>query len=196
MNPVYSIVTAASEEPVTLAEAAAHVRQDSSDDDSTLTRLIAAARGSIEKQYNMYLVTQTVDAFYPGFGGSDRIRIPRGPLQSVTSVKYTNTADTEATFSTASYDVDPRRGYVVLKDAALWPTAILRPLDPVVIRCVMGYGAASAVPAEIKQAILLRLGHLYRHREEVTLGNSAIESTALAVGVGHLMSLHRNWKLA
>ena len=194
MDPVYKLITAPTVEPVTLAQAAAHVRQDSSADDAILTVLITAARMSIEKQYGLYLCTQTVDVYYPSFGNCDRLKVYRGPLASVTSVKYTDSADTENTFASTSYDVDIRRGEIVLKYAASWPTATMRPSDPVVIRGVFGYGAAAAVPSNITQALLLRLGHLYSHREEVTLGNTAVEARALAVGVDHLMSLDRNWK--
>lgn len=196
MHPVYAIVAAPAVEPVSLAEAMLHVRQDSDAEGSLITLLIAVARESLEKQYNLYLCTQTVDAFFPGFGDSDRIRIPRGPIVSVSSVKYTDAADLQSTVASTLYDADTRRGYVILKDAAAWPSAALRPMDPVVIRCVMGFGLAADVPSSIKQAILLRLGHLYRHREEVTLGNSAIESRALAFGVDSLMGAYRNWKLA
>ena len=195
MTSLYTLVTAPATEPVTLAEAAAHVRQDSSDDDAVLSRLIEAARISIEKQYNIYLVTQTVDVFFPCFPGGDTLRIPRGPLQSVTSVKYTDSSDTQSTFASTSYDADTRLGAVRLKYSGTWPTATLSPTNPVVVRCVMGYGAAADVPAHIQQSILLRIGHLYAHRDEITLGAISIESKAMSVGVDHLMSLDRNWRL-
>ena len=38
--------------------------------------------------------------------------------------------------------------------------------EAVQIRFVAGYGAAAAVPEDIKEAMLLIIGHLYAHREE------------------------------
>ncbi len=198
MTPVYQLVPLEEGEtlvePVDLATAAAHVRQDSTDDNAVLERLITVARVSIEKDYGLYLIERSVDVYFPGFGPKNFIRIPRGPLQSVTSVKYTDSDDDESTFASSNYDVDIRRGRVVLKDSALWPTATLRPMDPVVIRCVMGYASADEVPANIIQSMLLRLGHLYEHREEITVStNAQLEAKAMRVGVDHLMTPDRSY---
>jgi uncharacterized phiE125 gp8 family phage protein len=44
--------------------------------------------------------------------------------------------------------------------------------DAVTIEFTAGYGAAaSAVPAEIKQAMYLMIGHWYENRESVNVGN-------------------------
>lgn len=193
MQPVYRLITAPAAEPVTLTEASAHVRQDSNADDTYLTTCIAAARASLEKEYNLYLVTQTVEMLAQCFPYEEYMRITRGPLQSVTSVKYVTTDDTEYTFAAANYDANIERQRITLKYGKTWPVATLKPSDAVVVRMVVGYGNAANVPAHIKQAILLRVGHLYAHREEVTLGAIALESKALLVGVDHLMRLERNW---
>jgi uncharacterized phiE125 gp8 family phage protein len=193
--PVYQLVTAPASEPVTLAEVQAHVRQDSSADDTYLTALITVARAAVEDECNTALITQTWDVFHAGFPACEYIRLPRGPIASVSSVKYTLADDTEQTFSNTKYDVDTRRGRVVLKDSQLWPSETLRPMDPVVIRCVLGYGNAAAVPTPIRQAILLIIGHLYEHREEVSLGNVAIEAKAIAKGADALLSRYRYYSL-
>lgn len=193
MHPVYRIITAPAEEPITLAEAAAHVRQDSSADDADLTRCIEAARRSIERQYGLYIITQTVDVLLPCFPMDDFIRLMRGPIQSLTSIKYTTSDDTQYTFAATDYDLNIERQRITLKYGKTWPTATLKPSDAVALRLVMGYGDDVAVPAHVKAALLLRIGHLYAHREEITLGAIALESKALAVGVDHLMSLERNW---
>jgi uncharacterized phiE125 gp8 family phage protein len=193
MQPVYRIITAPASEPVTLAEAALHVRQDSTDDNADLTRCIEASRRSIEKQYNLFIVTQTVEMLLPYFPAQDFMRITRSPIQSLTSLKYITSDDTEYTFASTEYDLNIERQRITLKYGKSWPSATLKPSDAVVVRMVMGYGTESQVPAHIKAALLLRIGHLYAHREEVTLGTVALESKALMVGVDHLMTLERNW---
>jgi uncharacterized phiE125 gp8 family phage protein len=194
-SPVYQLVTAPATEPVTLAEVAAHVRQDSSADDAYLTALITVARQAVEDELNTALISQTWDAFYSGFPACEYLRLPRGPIASVSSVKYTLANDVEQTFSNLKYDTDIRRGRIVLKDSQLWPSETLRPMDPVVVRVVMGYGAAANVPTPIKQAILLIIGHLYEHREEVTLSNVAMQAQAIAKGADALLSRYRYYSL-
>ena len=195
MQPVYSLVSAPAAEPVTLAEAALQVRQDSADDNAILTLLIGATREAFEAEHNIYFVTQTVDAHYPGFPGLDFIRIPRGPMQSITSIKYTTSDDTEYTLAAANYDVDARRGRIVLKDGKQWPVATLRPMDAVVVRCVMGFGGAAAVPQRAKHALLMTLDHLYNHRSDVIVGNTAVEAKRMARASEYLMAGLRYWAL-
>ena len=54
----------------------------------------------------------------------------------------------------------------------------------VTVRFVAGYGAASAVPETVKAAIKLLVGHLYEHREAVTLGHL---SRSLQYGLERLL---------
>jgi len=193
MTPLYQQVTGPTEEPITLQEAKDHVRQDSAADDTYLTRLITVARQDVEDMANIYLVTQTVDVFFPGFPDSDVLKLTRGPLQSVTSLKYIDSAEAETAVSASTYDVDPRRGQIRLKYSALWPTATLRPTDPVIMRCVMGFGTAAAVPQKAKQAVLMLVDHFYSHRTDVILGGIALESKAMLKGVDHLLSPLKRW---
>mgnify|MGYP000365478232 CR=1 FL=1 len=72
-------------EPISLAEAKAHLRVDTSADDSLITSLIVAARKYFEERTRRSLITQswklTLDDFPTEF------TLTRPPIQSVTSVK-------------------------------------------------------------------------------------------------------------
>jgi len=193
MRPVFSLVTAPASEPITLAEAAAQVRQDSNADNDYLTRLIEVVRRAYEEECGLYFITQTVDMHLPCWPSYDFIRIPRGPLQSVTSLKYVTSDNTEETFAAADYDLDARRNQIVLGFGKTWPSATLRPMDPITVRMVVGYGSALAVPAQAKHALLMELDHLYSHRSNVTLGSIAIESRLMARASQQLMASLRNW---
>ncbi len=91
------------------------------------------------------------------------------PLASVTSVKYPDSAGTQTTLAASEYTVDTAvtPGRLFLKYGHYWPVTILQPHSAVVVRFVAGFGAASAVPEDLRQALLLLVGHFYENREAV-----------------------------
>jgi len=165
-----SLYAAPGTEPVSLAEAKAHLRVTHTDEDSLIAELIAAARQWFEEQTYRALVTQTWDLKLDEFPrGEDPIRLPRAPLQSVTSITYTDTVGATQTLAAAAYVVSATRQPGVIRPAYgyVWPEAQDKP-DAVTVRFVAGYGAAAAVPAQIKAAIKLLIGQLYEFREQLT----------------------------
>lgn len=137
------------------------------DQDELIDDLIAAARRRAENFLNRRFVTQTWDLMYDAAPSCDRFRLPWPPLQSITHIKYLPTdGSTLATLSTANYHISTptnQPSYVKLSPNGAWPSVIDR-LDAFQIRMVVGYGAASAVPETIKQAMRLMVGVLYRDR--------------------------------
>lgn len=166
------LVTAPVAEPITTADAKAHLRVDSTDDDTYIDSIIKASRRWIEHTYGLALVTQTWDGSLDAFPWDGVIQIPKRPLVSVTSITYyDDDLSTSTVFSSANYQVDTvkRPPRIVLKSGSSWPTDSLRLSSGVVVRFVAGYGAASAVPEDIEHAIKLLVGQLYAHREpEIT----------------------------
>jgi uncharacterized phiE125 gp8 family phage protein len=140
-------------------------------EDSVLADFITAARIKCEEHQGRAYITQTWDLYLDDFPEADEIELPRGPLQSITSVKYYGTDGTEYTMSASDYIVDIASdpGRIVLGYGKTWPTTVLRPANGVIIRFVCGYGAAAAaVPALIRLAIKMLVGHYYANREAVT----------------------------
>lgn len=167
-----SIVTPPAEEPITLAEAKAHLRVTFDDDNSYITDLIIAARQWFEEQTYQQVITATWDLLLDEFPtGDDPIRIPRAPLASVTSVSYTDTAGDPQTWSSDDYKVSATRQPGIIRPAygEVYPIARAE-ADSVTVRFVAGYGAASAVPDLIKAAIKLIVGQMYEFREELISG--------------------------
>lgn len=160
MGPFHiKIATAPASEPVTVAEAKARLRITISDEDADLAILLAGARELCEAGCQRAFITQTWDLYLDDFPRKceGEIRVPRPPLQSVTHVKYYDTAKVLQTVDSADYFVslvsEPGR---IVPALGYWPATYDRP-DAVQIRFVAGYGAASAVPGAAKNAILLAM---------------------------------------
>lgn len=165
--------TAPAAEPVTTAEAKAHLRVTSSADDTYIDTLVKVARRRIEERTGRALINQTWYLYLDEFPDCDRIRLPKAPLTAITSLKYKDTTGAETTWSSSNYitDLNPTPGELVLTYANTWPAVSLYPASPITVEYTAGYGASgSAVPEELRQAILLAVGHWYENREEVVTG--------------------------
>jgi uncharacterized phiE125 gp8 family phage protein len=164
------LITPPAEEPVSLAEAKLHLRVDVSDDDALINGLIQAARERAEDILRRALITQTWELTLDQFPSGDEIELPFPPLQSVASIKYTNSNGDESVFSSDDYIVDTAEepGKVVLAYGSTWPSVTLYPTGAVAVRYVAGYGEAADVPQTFKQAMLLMAGEWYENRENAT----------------------------
>ena len=136
-------------------------------EDPLLSALILAAREHVEAFTRRALVTQTWDLKLDGFPSV--IRVPRPPLQSITSISYIDSNGATQTWAAANYSVDTssQPGRIEPAYGISYPTLRGVP-NAVTIRFVAGYGAAAAVPQSVKQAILLFVAHLYENREPVS----------------------------
>lgn len=171
-------------EPVSLGEAKNHLRVDISDDDDLITALITAAREYVEEASRRALITQTWRLSLPQFPAAVEIELPRPPLQSVTSVTYTDSDGSSSTFASSKYsvDTDSEPGRVRLVYGEDWPSDTLAETNPVQITYVAGYGDGSSdVPQRWRQAILLTVGHWYENREAVATGGGIPKELPLAV---------------
>ena len=167
-------------EPVTVAEAKAHLRVDVSDDDTYIGTLITAAREWCEQYLDRTLVnTQWVmrfDSFPPD--GTQDIELPRPPMSlagTTTAVSLTFTSETGGTqaYSTASFRVDRNStpGAVKTLYGQTWPPHLMDD-NAVSVTWWAGYGnAGSSVPAAIRHAILMLVGILYEKRAAAESGS-------------------------
>jgi uncharacterized phiE125 gp8 family phage protein len=191
------VQTAPTHEPVTLSEAKAQLRRSDAVEDSLITGLIQAAREKVEKDTGRALVTQTHDVYFDGVPCGDAFLLPNGRLQSVTSVKYYDEDNAEATFATSKYLVDTASepGRIVLNADYNWPDAdvTLRAANAVIVRGVFGYGSAAAVPQSLKQAMLLLIGTLNEHREQVIVSQFAGQFLVIPFGYDQLIGDYKMW---
>jgi uncharacterized phiE125 gp8 family phage protein len=172
------LITAPTAEPVTLAEAKAHLRVDTVADDALIGMLIQSARQAAEQFTGRALITQTWERVLHAFpDGAIKLGMP--PVASITSLKYIDIAGVEQTYSSAGYTLDAVNmpGWLYPSVAyPTWPSTQADAINAVRVRFACGYGATgSTVPATVRSWMLLRIGTLYEHRQEVIAGISLNE---------------------
>lgn len=168
-----SLYTAPTVEPITLAEAKAHLRVDIADENDLVTSLIVAARQYCESHTHRAFITQTWDLALDDFPCDfASLELPKAPLVSVSSVTYVDTNGTPQTWSSANYSVYAPSGPLAGPGKIIPAYQVSYPLvrdseNAVTIRFVAGYGAATSVPDQIKAAMKLLIGHWFANRESV-----------------------------
>ena len=149
-----TIITQPTEEPVTLKEAKAQVRERSIDYDIEIQNLITEGRRYVEQHTGRALCTQTWNLVLDAM--PTRIDMPYPPLQSVSSVSYQDLDNSTQTLATTNYTVDTGSTPGRLNQAygGTYP-ATYPDLNAVTIQFVCGYGGREDVPDRFKQAIKL-----------------------------------------
>lgn len=158
-------------EPVTLAEAKAHIRVDDSNSDTLITALIVAARQFVESFSGRTLAqrsfTQTME-YFPD-GGMD-IVLRRSPVTAVASVKYYDSTGADITMTVGTdYRIDTTVIPARIRLPVLTKVWVRGTTADDCVRIVYTAGAATA-PTAAKQTILLLVGHWFENRESVTIG--------------------------
>lgn len=152
----WSLVTAPVVEPLTIAEAKQHCRIFVDDDNALIASYITVARQGAEQYLNRAVPPQTWQAQLGGF--ADVIWLPMAaPLQSVSSVKYYDTAGVLQTLASTYYTVDTvsEPGRVVRAPNQSWPAVQSDRLAPVIITYVCGWATVQDIPELIKAGIRL-----------------------------------------
>lgn len=184
------ISTAPTCEPVTVEEAAEWLRLTNTADYPLVNGLIVAARQHVETIMRRCLIATewkyTLDDFPCGDFDSV-IKLPRPPLQSVSSIKYHDSDGTEQTWSSAEYLVDTTSepGVISRVYGFAWPYLTPRRAG-ITITYVAGYtpitvgltavsdsAKRAAVPEAIKVAIRMLVCHWFENPLPVNVGNIA-----------------------
>lgn len=163
------LLTAPAFEPLSLAEAKAFLRVETSDDDDVIGVLIAGARIHVEAQTRRALITQSWRISIDVWPDNGRLTILPAPLQALTAARIYD-------FEGLAHDVD-LQAFVLDKGAsvlAFAPWAVPAPgrvAAGIELDVTVGFGIAAAdVPEALRQAIRLLVAHWYENRGLVTIG--------------------------
>jgi uncharacterized phiE125 gp8 family phage protein len=168
------LIAAPEIEPVTLAEAKAHLRLDESSEDGLVASFIQTSRLQIEATLGLALITQIWSYRLDKWPDGCVLELPLRPVQSVTAVRITAADGSVDTLGAERYLLDgasaPPRLHAT---PSPWPRPGVRAQGvEIVIRAGFGDEAGS-VPPPIRQALLMLVAHWYENREPVLVGTSA-----------------------
>lgn len=180
--------------PVSMTEAKLHLNaNDFTDHDTMIELYLRAAVSAAESFTGRAFVDQVLDYTLDEFPSSGPVRLPRVPVIEIQSVNYRESAGgSEEVLDSGVYSLDGVYGRLFLRDGASWPAGTVYTFPNQVrvrYRAGMILDESSPVdvstfPPEIKAAILLTLGTLYKHREDVVVGQSAV---SLPITAQHLL---------
>jgi len=150
-------------EPVTVAEAKAHMRIDTDAEDILIGSLVLTSRLHIETALSLALITQSWKFTLDRWPKSREIELPLAPLRSVGSVHVIDASGNATTVSDQSYLVDlaSRPPRLIWNNSV--PPLPGRAAKGIEIDLTAGFGdSAAGVPAPLKHAIPM----LAAHRDE------------------------------
>lgn len=171
-------------EPVTTSEIKLHVREDLDDNNDLLDSLVTAARLLSETFTGRVFIDQTwqltLDAFPPGVdpfflpfnpsaSESEIIRLPKLPVDSITSIQFIDLDGVTQTLAASKFQLDSNREPARLAPAfqEVWPDT-RDVFNAVTILFVAGFGTTAAeVPQSIRSAIKIMVGSWYENREHI-----------------------------
>jgi len=168
---------------ITVADLKEHLRVDHSDEDTLITSLRAAAISWVEDYCNTRLGDVTAVGYLDFFYNA---RFPVGPVNSISSVTYTDANGDTQTLPAAKYwyDIKTKSARITFDNV---PQLYDDTFHAVQINMNVGYAEAD-VPEPVLHAIRLLVGHLYENRQQVT----RTKLNELPLGIHSLVSPYRN----
>jgi uncharacterized phiE125 gp8 family phage protein len=158
-----ALITPPALEPVSLADAKAHLRLDGDDDDTLVNVAITAARVHVEALTRRMLIEQSWRIYLDAWPRKRILPLEVAPLISVDAITVYDADGEPATIDPDDYEVDTVSvpGRLLLGS----PVTVGRAVNGIEIDVTAGYGASSVdVPGPLRQAIMMLVAHWYEHR--------------------------------
>lgn len=174
-------------EPLTLAEAKAHLRVEHADEDVLVGGLIKAARVHVEAATRRALITQRWRLMRDGWPSDGRLAVAPAPLKQLVAARIYNSDGTTQALDLAAFIVDKAGAVLTLTSGAI--VAPGRAAAGIEIDFDVGYGDTAAdVPEPLRQAIRLLLTHWYENRG---MAAASRETAARPASVSALIAPYR-----
>jgi uncharacterized phiE125 gp8 family phage protein len=182
--------TAAGLEPISLAEAKAHLRIEDAAEDDVIAALISAARLHVERSHGLALIAQAWTLSLDRWPLLPGIPLPIWPVTAIETLKILGEDDEALTIDEAHYTVElsVRPARLMRRGGRQWPVPG-KPAGGIEIDFTAGFGEAPEdVPAPIRHALKLYVGLLFEDRDSFS---PTREPTAMAA----LLSPYRECRL-
>ena len=170
------VVTPPTTEPLTLSEVKSHLRIDGNYDDALLNSCITSARMFFESQCEISIASQELLLALDSF--DDIVYLPRGPVQSVEDISYSDTQNNTQTLADWIEDLVSNPARITPAFSQSWP-ATAEVVNAVQVSYTAGYSTAELVPKLLKSGMLFYVAHLYENRSAVT--DSDLKEVPMAV---------------
>lgn len=178
-------------EPVTLAEARAHLRLDHTSDDELLAGLIRAARQEVERSTGLALLVQSWRLALDRWPRSGRAVLAIHPVREVLSVTVFGSEGEASLLAPSGYEADTLSRPARIHFSEM--PAPGRVMNGIEIDFAAGFGEAGTdVPDLLRRAILLLVAHWYEFRTGFGPGDQPVSYPA---GYDRLISGYRAWRL-
>lgn len=147
-----TLVSPATISPLSIPEAKEWLRLDHTTEDAVVGSLVEAVRLTAER-YGIAIGSQTWDWRMEWF--PPVIRLPLNPVQSITSITYTDSDGTSQTLASSKYQFDMYSCPARIEPAygTSWP-ATRRIQNAVKVRFVAGYDLSGATPEPLPEDLL------------------------------------------
>lgn len=187
------LITRASAEPVSLAEAKAHLVVEHPGDDRLIRNAIAAARAHIEIRCNIKIVRQMWRVYFDS--GLRDFDLAISPVQEISSIQYINQAGEMEIVGPEIYNLDVPGGVVYTAHGQTWPSA-RGDRNSAAADVWAGYyrtdsspiNVTADIPDDLKSAMLLLIEDMYSHRgknSEINLINNPTYEALLGPHVNY-----------
>ena len=181
------LLTPPETEPLTLDEAKAFLRVDTSDEDLLITTLIKSARLHVESRTLLALITQNWRMVLDCWPAHGRIAVRPGPLRAVTAARVYDFDGHVRAVDSQAFVADTGAAVLAFVPWAMpMPTRIAAGIE---IDITVGFGdAATDVPEPLRQAIRLLVVHWYENRGIVAAdGRAMVPATVAALTAPYRM---------
>lgn len=190
INMTSFLLAGPAQEPVSLGEAKAFLRIDDHAEDELITTLIGAARLHVEAVSGRVLLAQSWRLLLDAWPENRIVKLPIGPLVSVTAI---NAVDGNGASHALGLGQFGRGHDSIMVPRTVYGMPLLQERQGIEIDFVAGFGEEpEAVPADLRQALLVLVAYWYEHRDAVIVAGSG---SVVPSGFDRLVAAHKSVRL-
>ena len=183
-------LTAPAVEPVTLADAKAHLRVTGTDEDALIAGLVSTAREEVEQATGIALISQDWRLYLDDCPSGGIVRLRKHPVQFVQSVTTYDAAGLPVTVTPLADRLD--RASRPARFAAD-SSATSKPVNGIEINFRAGFGDTGVdVPDGLKRAILLLVAFWFENRGT---GHGEMAERVWPEGYDRLVARYRSMEI-